>query len=269
MAVAAVVAGTAHAAEPADAWSRIDASRVCAVAALWRLGIGTERAPAEAIETVVPMNVDGRAVWRITHTPLKTPENVRGGAAAGFDFFDLDRATLAPVQSEHRGQRPGGSVVVTWFDYRDSTRGVQRLDADGTVAETTRLNAEHRLIADGPGGAVIDQAIEWADGLRLRGYRLDRWRGREQERLRQVDFTVTGRSSVAIGGRRFETFVVSEDPADASYRVISQVTVERPHRSVHVRYYPAGAQDPVRVFVSEVAALMQDRSCQQFAPKGT
>lgn len=262
-------ASASDGAQRADAWSHIDASRVCPVAALWRIGVGSERPPMESLETVVWTSVDGRDAWRITHTPLKSPEQARNGAAPGFDFFDLDQRTLAPLQSEHRGQRGDGSVVVTRFDYRKPESGVQRLNADGTVAETIPLEAPLRFIADGPGGAVIDQAIAWADGLRMRGYRLDRWRGREKERVRQVDFTVTGRSSVEIDGRRYETFVVSEEPADASYRVISQVTVEPPHRSVHVRYYPAGAKDPARVFVSEVVTLMQGLSCPRFAPEGS
>jgi hypothetical protein len=262
-ALAVFAAAQSQGAEPADVWSHIDASRVCPVAALWRIGVGTERPPVESLESVVWTSVDGRDAWRSTHTPLKRPEQVRSSAVPGFDFFDLDQRTLAPLQSEHRGQRGDGSVVVTRFDYRKSASSVQRLNADGTVAETIPLEASHKIIADGPGGAVMDQAIAWTDGLHLRGYRLDRWRGREKERVRQVDFTVTGRGSVEIRGRRYETFVVSEDPADASYRVISQITVEPPHRSVHVRYFPAGAKDPARVFVSEVVTLMHEPACPQ------
>ncbi len=109
--------------------------------------------------------------------------------------------------------------------------------------------------------AVLDQAIAWSDGLKLRGYMIDRWRGRENQRLREIEITVTGRGSVEIGGRRVETFVVTQRPIDGGFHWLRQITVERPHRDVHSRYYPAGLKEGARPFVSEVSALLQDASC--------
>ena len=48
---------------------------------------------------------------------------------------------------------------------------------------------------------------------------------------------------------------------DGSFRSVSQVTVARPHRRVHVQFFPAGLREGAPPFVSEVSALMQDASC--------
>lgn len=256
----ALLAHGAQADERLDVWSRVDTARVCPIAAVWRLGVEAGRARYEAIETVAPLEVDGRTVWRITHTMLRWPEDLRSGSVPGFDFFDLERATLRPLQSEHRAPHPADSAAkVTRFDYRAAT--VLRLNPDGSPAESIELEPGQRLLADGPGNAVMDQAIAWSDGLRLRSVMLDRWRGQGAQRVRPVEITVTGRGSVEIRGRRIETYVVTERPEDGSFHVVSQITVERPHHRVHVQYYAAGLKNGARAFVSEVAALLQDASC--------
>lgn len=260
--IALLLSVATHAADAVDLWSRADANRVCPVATVWRIGVGSRRGMGEAIETVVPLEVDGRAVWRITHTLLKTPEDVRNGRVVGFDFMDVERATLAPVQSEHRAQgSASAAVTVTRFDYRATPELALRLNADGSPAERIAVPAGRRLYADGPGDPIYDQAIAWSDGLRLRGYMVDRFRGRENERLREMEIVVTGRSSIELGGRRVETFVVSQGPVDGSFRSISHITVARPHQRVHVEYYASGLKEGARPFVSEAAALMQDVSC--------
>lgn len=217
------------------------------------------------IETVVPLEVDGRAVWRIMHTMLRGSEEVRSGMTPGFDVLDLERATLAPVQGEHRTRGSANSAVsITRFDYRTTPGTVLRLNGDGSPAERIALQPDQRILAE-PGMAVLDQAIAWSDGLKLRGYTIDRWRGRENQRLREIEIAVTGRDSVEIGGRRIETFVVTERPVDGGFHAVSQITAERPHRRVHYQYYPAGLKEGVRPFVSEVSALMQDASCATVA----
>lgn len=261
MLIALSLTSQAYAAEPADIWSRIDPSNVCPVASVWHMRVGATRPPIEIIETVVPAQVDNRAVWRITRVPLRAPEGIRGGGGPDYDFVDLDRPTLAPLQSEHRGQGRAGPGAVTYYKF--GADAVQRLNTDASVVERIALQAGQRpiVIADGPGAAAIYQAIRWSDDLRLRGYMVDRWHGRESQRLRPIDVSVTGRSSVEIDGRRLETYVVAERPLDGSYRMISHVTIERPHRAVRMEYYHSSNKDPERPSVSQVATLMQDASC--------
>jgi hypothetical protein len=255
-----------RAAEPSDVWSSVDPTRVCAVASVWHLGVGARRVPNEMIETAVPMEVDGRAVWRVMHTMLRGAEDARGGATPGSDVYDLERATLAPLQSEHRvkgtADKPGN---VTRFDYRAPDGGVLRLNADGSTAERIAVAPARRVLADGPGAAVLDQAIRWSDGLKLRAHVIDRWRGRENERLRTVEIAVTGRASTEIAGRRVEVFVVEERSLDGSFHMVSLVTTERPHRRARVEYYAGGRKEGARPFVSEVKSLMQDASCESQA----
>ncbi len=249
-------------AEPSDVWSRTEASRVCPIATVWRMGTGPGRSPAEMIETVVPLEVDGRAVWRIMHTMARSAEEIRNGMTPGSDVLDVERATLAPLQGEHRTRGSADTAVsVTRFDYRATPGTVLRLNADGSPAERIALQPGQRVLAEGPGVAVLDQAIAWSDGLKLRGYMIDRWRGREKERLREIEITVTGRGSVEIGARRVETFVVTERPVDGAYHWVRQITVERPHRHVHSLYYSAGLKEGARPFISEASALLKDASC--------
>jgi hypothetical protein len=261
--VSSLAMGLAYAAEPADIWSRTDPGSACPIVSLWHMRVGTSRPPIEIIETAVPLQVDGRAVWRITRSPLRTPEGIRNGGGPDYDFVDLDRVTLAPLQSEHRGPGRAGPGAVTRFSFGSGADGVQRLNGDGSVAEKIALAAEQRPIItlDGPGAAIVYQAIPWADGLRLRGYMVDRWHGRDNQRLRPIELTVTGRSSVEIDGRRIETYVVTERPVDASYRATSYVTVARPHRAVRIEYRHASDKDQSRPSVSQVVTSMFDASC--------
>jgi len=257
-----LLAQPALAAAPADVWSAIDAKRVCPTASVWRLGVGPGRTPFDVIETVVPLEVDGRPVWRITHTQLRGPEDLRKGTTPGFDFFDVDRATLAPQQSEHHtAGRADAPAKATRFEYLPGS--VRRLNDDGSVAETIALEVGQRLIADGPGAAIINQGVKWSDGLKLRGYMMDRWRGTERERVREVELSVTGRSAVEIDGRRVETFVVVEEPVDGAYKLTSQITVARPHLHVHVQYVANAKRPDARAFVSEVTSIMASGSCRE------
>lgn len=263
MAAASIVllAPFVRAAEPVDVWSVVDASRVCPIATVWRLGTGPGRSPGEMIETVAPLDVDGRTVWRIMHTMLRSSEDVRNGMTPGFDVLDVERATLAPLQGEHRTRGSASTAVnITRFDYRTTPGTVLRLNGDGSTAERIALQPNQRVLAE-PGVAVLDQAIAWSDGLKLRGYMIDRWHGRENQRLREIAITVTGRGSVEIGGRRVETFVVTQRPVDGGFHWVRQITVERPHRDVHSQYYSAGLKEGARPFISEVSALLQDASC--------
>jgi hypothetical protein len=146
-------------------------------------------------------------------------------------------------------------------DYASSAGVVLRLNDDGTTAERIALDSSQRLLADGPGAAVIDQAIALSDGLKLRAYVVDRFRGRDSARLREIEIAVTGRGEVRIGGQRVPTFVVTERAVDNSFHAINQVTVARPHRRVHMQFYASGLREGARPFVSEVTSLMQDASC--------
>lgn len=264
IAVASIVllAPLVHGAEPSDVWSRVDASRVCSITTVFRMGTGPGRTPAEMIETVVPLEVEGRAVWRIMHTMARGAEDLRRGMTPGSDVLDVDRATLKPLEGEHRTTGSAkAAVTVTRFDYGTTPGTVLRLNGDGSPAERIALQPAQRVLPEGPGIAVLDQAIAWSDGLKLRGYMIDRWRGREKDRLREIEMTVTGRGAVEIGGRRVETFVVTERPVDGAYHWVRQITVERPHRHVHSVYYSAGLKEGARPFISEAAALLQDATC--------
>ncbi len=265
LAVLLLIAFPGQAAETLDLWSAVDTNRVCAVTTVWRLGTTRAAGPFDMIETVTPLDVEGRAVWRVMHTMLRGIDDFRRGSAPGSDVFDIDRATLAPLQSEHRSGGGTTPLNVTRFEFpRNATElppAVRRLDGDGSIAERIALEPGQRVLVSGPGDAILDQAIGWSDGLKLRAYTLDRWRGRERERLREIEVAVTGRSAVEVGGRRVETFVVDERPLDGSYHVTSMITVERPHRRVQSQYYAAGRKDGARPFVSEAVVLMQDASC--------
>ncbi len=257
-----LLAPLAYGAEPLDVWSRVDPSRVCPITTVFRMGIGPGRVPAEMIETVVPLEVEGRAVWRIMHTMARGAEDFRKGMTPGADVLDVERATLAPLEGEHRGTGSATTAVsITRFDYRSAPGTVLRLNGDGSTAERIPFQPAQRVLPEGPGIAVLDQAIAWSDGLKLRGYMIDRWRGREKERLREIEMTVTGRGAVEIGGLRVDTFVVTERPVDGAYHWVRQITVERPHRHVHSVYYSAGLKEGARPFISEATALLQETSC--------
>ena len=179
----------------------------------------------------------------------------------GFDFSDADRATLAPQQSEHhiagRADAPEGRDC---FEYPLGSV------ADGTMTASRprplRSRVGQRLIADGPGAATtgVNQGVKWSDGLKLRGYMMDRWRGTSAN-------AAGGRAqchrarAVEIDGRRVETFVVVEEPVDGAYKLTSQITVARPH--LHGTAYVANAKrTDVRAFVSEVTSTMASGSCR-------
>jgi hypothetical protein len=262
VASAMLLASCVQGAEPSDIWSHVDASRVCPITSVWRIGVGPGRTPSDMIETVVPLEVDGRPVWRIMHTMLRGVDDLRAGATPGSDLLDVERATLAPLQSEHRTRSSASAPVsINRFDYRAAAPdAVLRLNGDGSPAERITLGSRQRVFAE-PESAVLDQAIAWSDGLKIRGYSVHRWRGRDDERLHQVEIAVTGRGAVEIGGRKIETFLVREQPSDSTAYTLRQITVERPHRQVYVQIFSSRHRQDDHPFTSEVTALLQDTSC--------
>jgi len=245
------------AAAPPDVWSAMNPERTCAVSAVWHIGTGTSSTPHAMVESVSPLEVGGRSVWRAMHTLLRGAEEARQGLIPGFDFYDLDRATLAPVQSEHRGSASQGApAAVTRFAYESDSGSVHRLSPDGTPIESIPLNGR-RPFPEGPGSAAVYQAIDWRDGQRLRAHVLDRWRGRASARLRAVDLEVTGRGAVRVGGRRIPAYIVTETALDGSYQAVNSVTIDRPHIVLRTEY----SRGPRRT-VSEVTAFTRDPACE-------
>jgi hypothetical protein len=244
-------------AEPRDVWSVIDPQRVCAMASVWQIHVPSMPAPSEMVETVAPLTVNGREVWRAMHTPLRGAEDMRAGVSPGSDFYDIDRTTLEPLQSEHRGGGTNGvRPTVTRFDYARDSSNALRLGSDGTTLETIGLMGR-RPFPEGPGAAALLPAIAWRDGLRLRAQIVDRWRGRDGERLRAVDFVVSGREESEVGGRRVPVYVVTESAVDGSYRTVSHITIARPHMVVRVEHTRRGG----RPVVSNAVATMHDPAC--------
>jgi hypothetical protein len=238
----------------ADIWQAIDPSRICTISSLRRLGVGTAR-PNDAIETVVPLTVDGREIWRIIHSLARTIDDVPPGGAVSLDVYDLDRATLRPIRSEHRNPGSDGRPpVVTRFIYKSDV--ARRLNERGEEIEVVALAGRNPL-PEGPGSAVIFQAITWREGLRLAGHAVNRFGGTGDARLHPVTVEVTGRDVVKVGSRPVPVWVVVQAALDGSYRTIHHVTIAAPHIIIGVSHV-AGNRRP---FVTHGLAMAADPGC--------
>ncbi|MDQ8756468.1 hypothetical protein RCO27_09520 [Sphingosinicella sp. LHD-64] len=239
---------------PPDIWTAVDPTRVCTISSFRRLGVGTAR-PNDAIETVLPLTVDGREVWRIIHSLARTIDDVPPTGAVPLDVYDLDRATLRPIRSEHRSPRPDGRPpVVTRFVYEADV--ARRLDDRGEEIERVAL-AGRTPLPEGPGSAAIFQAIRWREGLRFAAHAVNRFEGTGDARLHAVTVEVTGRSVAAVGARQVPVWVVAQAAADGSYRTVYQITVAAPHVIVGATH-SAGNRRP---FITEGLAMAQDPGC--------
>lgn len=243
---------------PADIWSEIDPKRVCSGSSVWHLGIQGST-PHTMAETISATMVKGRSVWRISHTDAE--KGADGSAPAPvldqYDRYDLDARSLYPIESENRSKDgQGGIQRLTRFVYEVGLDRARRLDENGAAVEVVPL-AGQRPFPEGPGSAVLYQTIEWRDGLRMRGYVVDRWRGEGAARLRQVEFAVIGRGTLVVQGFSIPTFIISEAPHDGSYRITNHVTVEPPHQIVRVEY----TNGSLPTFVSEVRQYGHDADC--------
>jgi hypothetical protein len=239
---------------PADIWQAIDPSRVCTISSLRRLGVGTAR-PNDAIETVLPLTVNGREVWRIIHSLARTIDDVPADGAVPLDVYDIDRTTLRPIRSEHRypgtdGQPP----VVTYFVYESNL--VRRLDERGEEVERVAL-AGRTPLPEGPGSAVIYQAIAWRAGLRFAAHAVNRFDGTGDARLHPVTVQVTGRDVVTMGDRSIPVWVVAQAADDRSYRTTYHVTVAAPHIIVGGSH----AVGNRRPFATQGLAIAADPGC--------
>ena len=239
---------------PADIWQAIDPSRICTISNLRRLGVGTAR-PSDAIETVLPLTVGGREVWRIIHSLARTIDDVPANGAVSLDVYDLDRATLRPIRSEHRNPGAGGRPpVVTRFVYEADV--ARRLNERGEEIERVTL-AGRTPLPEGPGSAVIFQAITWREGLRLTGHAVNRFGGTGDARLHPVIVEVAGRDVVRVGTRPVPVWVVVQAARDGSYRTTHHVTIAAPHIIIGVEH-SAGNRRP---FVTQGLALAADPGC--------
>jgi hypothetical protein len=238
----------------ADIWHAIDPSRICAVSSLRRLGVGTTR-PNDAIETVLPLTVDGREVWRIIHSLARTIDDVPAGGAVPLDVYDLDRATLRPIRSEHRNPSADGRPpVVTRFVYESEV--ARRLDERGEEIERVAL-AGHTPLPEGPGSAVIFQAIAWREGLRFTGHAVNRFGGTGDARLHPVTVEVIGRDVVTVSARPVPVWVVVQAARDGSYRTTHHVTIAAPSVIIGASH-SAGNRQPL---VTQGLAMAVDPGC--------
>lgn len=186
-------------------------------------------------ESVSSLSVDGRPVWRTLHLLPEPLDPAASNANRDRDFYDLDARTLYPIESEHRsaGSR---AQPVNHFVYEIESDRVRRLDDLGEEAESINL-AGRIPLPEGPGSAVIYQAIRWREGLRLQAYIVDRWRHAGDGRLHRVEIRVIGRGVVTMQGRSVPTFMVSVEPDNDEYRILHHVgratSSDRPHEILY------------------------------------
>lgn len=246
----------------ADIWKEIDPSQVCSTTVSWRTGIQSG-SPEDLEERVTRIVVGGQPVWRVMHVPRDTAEAAAASASpSAHDVYDLDAATLRPLESEHR-MHEGKQPRLTRFVYEIESDRVRKLNHRGETVERIDLEGQVPL-PEGPGSAAIYQAIRWRDGLRVRASVVDRWRGSGAERLHRVEIRVVGRDAVSLQQRSVSTFVVSVQPDNHAYRILHHVTVERPHHIVRTEYI-VGSRP---AFISEVVAIAPGPDCSNSAGMG-
>lgn len=251
----ALVLQAAPTTAPPDVWEEIDPSCVCSASLTWRTGIESG-SPEGLEERVARIVVGGRPVWRVMHVPPGSDAHVATSLSTGeFDVYDLDTATLRPLESERRAIEDG-QPQVTHFVYDLDSNRVRKLNHRGETVERIDLDGRAPL-PEGPGSAAIYQAIRWRDGLHVRAFVVDRWRGTGAERLHGVEIRVIGRDAVRLQQRSVPTFVVSVQPDTRAYRIVHHVTVERPHYIVRTEY----TVGPEPAFISEVVAIAPGPDC--------
>lgn len=228
-------------------------ARVCTISDTIAIDVDGDKARSITLNVVIPRDTGQGLVWRGMHFDTGSPEiAAAGGDHDMHDIADVARDNLRPLSSEYSR---GGRRTAFVFDY-NAGKATKLVSGDGP-AETVPLNGTF-IMPDGPGAAILYQAIPWADGLRLRGRQVDRWRGSGAERLKAVTITVLGSSTFAVGSRSLATWVVQTIPDDRSFSIEEHVTKERPYRVVRTIYLAGPGKKPR---LSEVRAIMNGKDC--------
>jgi hypothetical protein len=206
---------------------------------LWNVGIEEGRGGDKLIETITPAIWHGRDAWRVTHYP---PDPSRS-KVNGFDLYDLDRQSLAPLRSVTNNENgklelefSNQSVVV-----RSSINRVRRIE---------RVKLHGPVVPEGPALTALVATLPLATGYTLSYQIVDRWSGKENSRLKNVALRVTSRVVIESKLGKVDCFEVFIQPTDSSFEIHEYVMAEGLHWPLRMTYTRKGAK-----LYSEVIAI--------------
>jgi hypothetical protein len=192
----------------------------------WRIGLDWPRGPSRAIEVITRATWKGRDVWRVVHHQEDPTTAVEGR----YDMHDVDALTMTPVRNVMRTD-----AFALEIDFTPEAVTYRRRAANGDSAiEHVPLTAS--VMAEGPALTALVASLPLAADYTTSFAMLDRWQGRERERIRPVTLRVTGRGSVQLDGRSIETLLVVIRADDGAFRFDQQVTAEAPHLPLTIEF---------------------------------
>jgi hypothetical protein len=202
-----------------------DAGPVAAAMLRWRIGIERAEPPYEMVETIAPALLDGRRTWRVTHYAFDpTGEN-----GAGFDLYDVDAVTFAPIRSVMRN--PEFELSLSF----DPAAVVLRRTEKGASTDE-RIALKGPVKPEGPGQRVFIASLPLKVGYTLEYQLVDRWSGKDRGRLKDMTLTVRERRQADTALGRQDILDVAIVADDGAFQIVEQVRATPPHYPFRVEY---------------------------------
>lgn len=214
----------------------LNASAVRPAMLRWQIGIGRQSPPQHVIETISSTTVGGRAAWRVAHYPVDPTEGI-------YDFYDIDASTLSPLRSVMKSRTFELSLMFDQGRVR-----LQRTEDGMTASES--IAPDGRVMAEGPGDTVFIAGLPLKNGYVLNYQIVDRFRGREQTRIRPVTLSVVDRGRIATSLGMHDVLEVRSIAVDGSFDHVRQVRADAPHYPFRVEYTSGSTR-----LISEVTAM--------------
>ncbi|WP_428264095.1 alpha/beta fold hydrolase [Haliangium sp.] len=182
------------------------------------LQMGPQKMDLTMTRTIAESEVDGRACWRIS-------DSVQMPMGTQTDTFDVDRATLLPVQRKASGM---GSIDLVYGD--DAITG--KLVGMGQSMDVN-VALEAPVFGEGPGLVAAIAGLPLAEGYKTTYRQLDVL----SQKVQAFALTVTGTETTKVPAGSFETFVVEIEPlGDATGGGTLRVLAAAPHHVVKADY---------------------------------
>ena len=155
------------------------------MASKYSVGINPTRGPDRMVEVLSRAILGGHKTWRVTDYP----QDPTAASSNDYDLYDLDRETLAPLQSVWSSS---GSYLEIAFDWTalDHKSGPERVPLS------------NRVEPEGPGGIAFVASLPLRPGFRTRYQIVDRWNGRGAGRLKRVTLCQRSLPGVHRSGTR-------------------------------------------------------------------
>jgi hypothetical protein len=192
---------------------------------VWDIGIDAPGGPSPLVETILPAVLGKTEVWRIVHRDL---DPTADGAVNGYDMYDVDRATGAPLRSVM--QRDGFRLALTFAADRVT---IERQDGKDHLRSEARVA---HPAPEGPGEQVMLASLPLRNGYTTTLSMVDRWAKDEANRVVEVDVSVTGPQQIRTRLGMCAVFEVVLAPRNGAFRIRDWARASPPHYALRTEY---------------------------------